>query len=535
MLAPEDEKLILEHCYKNDYETRTECMRLIGSLSFVSNYQDLPCPSLKTSPLRSFTDIQHVLLINSINQRKQRIQALYELKRFGWNPQWIKAFDYEPKKLGIICSHIKCLQLAKENNWDHVLVCGDDVMFRDNIVYVTKQVNTFLSRHSDWNVILFEATVVKGQYLDDASAHITKSWGAVCYIVRQEYYEVLIHNYQQAARNVFHRQQKSHMDNVWHSLQTRDRWYCILPLLSLPRPSETDQKLTLMQTLKKYCMNMNGYPEREQLRFNDYPFKVEIDFQRFEKEIPEIEQLLEPIVHQTIYQELNNSIPKRQTPLRCFQDIQHVLYINLDDRPDRQKEVDDELRRVGFLPQRVSGFRIPGNGLRGCNLSHIKCLEIAKKNQWTHVLICEDDALFRTDIKLVQDRISTFLQRHEDWDVITLGPNIREAEYIDDCTARVLKSWCAAAYIVRQEYYDVLLHTFKSATKGNIIADATWSHLSIRDHWYTVLPLMVVQRPSKSDLEDTVVDYRKLLIKHSFNNTRNYLPSERDKYINVEF
>jgi GR25 family glycosyltransferase involved in LPS biosynthesis len=168
-------------------------------------------------------------------------------------------------------------------------------------------------------------------------------------------------------------------------------------------------------------------------------------------------------------------------------------------------------------------------------LSHIKCLEIAKKNQWTHVLICEDDALFRTDIKLVQDRISTFLQRHEDWDVITLGPNIREAEYIDDCTARVLKSWCAAAYIVRQEYYDVLLHTFKSATKGNIIADATWSHLSIRDHWYTVLPLMVVQRPSKSDLEDTVVDYRKLLIKHSFNNTRNYLPSERDKYINVEF
>jgi glycosyl transferase family 25 len=536
MIVSRDEKLFLDDCYKNNCETRKKCESLIGSFTLDPDFQDLPyIPPDDESPLQKCSDIQNVLLINASSQRDQRVQAFYELKRFGWNPQWVEAITYNPSQLGVICSHIKCLEIAKNNNWDHVLICGDDVMFRDNVEFVQNKIDTFLTRHPDWDVILLEAIILQAQYLDDASAHVTKSWGAVSYIVRQDYYDILMHNYRQAARNIYHKKENSNLDNIWHSLQSRDHWYCVLPLLSLPRPSNKDQKLTLMQNLKKYCMNMSGYPEREQLRFNDFPFKVELEFQRFEKEIPEIEELLRPILQQTIYRELDNSVPKYQTPLNCFDDIRHVLYINLDDRPDRKAEVDAELRRVGFTPQRVSGFRIPGNGLRGCNLSHIKCLEMAKRNNWSHVLICEDDALFRTDIQMVQERITRCLQRHRDWDVITLGPNVREAEYMDDCTARVFKSWCAAAYIVRQEYYDVLLHTFKSATRGNIIADATWSHLSSRDRWYTVLPLMVVQRPSKSDLEDTMVDYRRLLVVNSFNNTRNYSPVEREKYFSVDF
>lgn len=515
-----------------------ETRSLVGSLDLDPHFQDLPYRQAgrEESSVHHFRDIQNVLLIHTLAQRDQRKQAVDELDRLGWKPQGIEAVTYpDPWQLGMICSHIKCLEFAKKQNWDHVLICRDHVMFRDNTEFVQKKIDTFLSRHPDWAVILLEAIILQAQYLDDASARVTKSWGAGSYMVRRPYYDILLHNYRQAARNTFHKKDYSNLDNIWHSLQRRDPWYCVLPLLSLPRPSKNDPKQNVLQKLKKFCIDMKGYPEREQLRFNDFPFKVELEFQQTVKETPEIEQLLRPIVVQTIYRELDNAVPKRLVPLKRFEDIRHVLYINLDDRPDRNAEVDAELRRVGFTAQRVSGFRIPGNGSRGCNLSHLKCLEMAKRNNWSHVLICEDDVLFRTNVQLVREKITTCLQRHQDWDVLTLGPNVREAEYVDDCTARVFKSWCAAAYIVRQEYYDVLLHTFKCATRGNIIADATWSHLSTRDCWYTVLPLMVVQRPSKSDLEQKIVDYRQLLITNSFNQTRNYCPNEREKYFNAEF
>lgn len=532
----QDEKLILEYGYKNDYKTRVECERLIRSLDYAHSktFKDLDYSTSQTSPLQTFKDLKHVLFTNYLKERERRHQTLGELQRLGFNPQRVEAIVYDPPQFGIACTHIKCLEIAKAHKWSHVLICEDNVMFRQNIEFIHKKVNQFLSRHPDWDVILIEGILVNGTYLDDASARVSKAHGTIAYIVRQEYYDVLLHNFRQSARNIYHKQPNSNLDIHWHSLQARDHWYAILPLLALPRPLSTDRTLSFMQLIKKYCMNITDFPEREQLSFNEYPFQIEIDFQKFEQDIPGIQELLVPIVKQSKYRELDYS-SCNQSPLHCFQDIQNVLYINLDDRPDRRQEIESELRRIGFNPQRIRGFRIPGNGPRGCNLSHIKCLELAKSQNWSHVFICEDDALFRTDISFVQRRIDTFLQRHTDWDVITLGPNIREGKYIDDCSARIYKSWCAAAYIVRQEYYDVLLHLFKNATEGNIIADATWSHLSTRDKWYTVLPLLVVQRPSKSDLEDLEVDYRQLLIQNSFKHIEGYNQTEKDKYLNIDF
>ena len=75
-------------------------------------------------------------------------------------------------------------------------------------------------------------------------------------------------------------------------------------------------------------------------------------------------------------------------------DIKNILYINLSFRQDRKEHIEKQLKTVGFNSfERFNAVNIK-NGALGCSMSHLKCIEYAKKNNWGHVLICEDDTEF---------------------------------------------------------------------------------------------------------------------------------------------
>jgi GR25 family glycosyltransferase involved in LPS biosynthesis len=58
-----------------------------------------------------------------------------------------------------------------------------------------------------------------------------------------------------------------------------------------------------------------------------------------------------------------------------------VMYINLDSRPDRKEHVVKELEKVGVKEAtRFKAIELE-NGALGCSMSHLKCIEIAKKKQ----------------------------------------------------------------------------------------------------------------------------------------------------------
>ncbi|NBP58347.1 hypothetical protein EBU71_17810, partial [bacterium] len=89
----QDEKLILEYGYKNDYKTRVECERLIRSLDYAHSktFKDLDYSTSQTSPLQTFKDLKHVLFTNYLKERERRHQTLDELQRLGFNPQRVEA------------------------------------------------------------------------------------------------------------------------------------------------------------------------------------------------------------------------------------------------------------------------------------------------------------------------------------------------------------------------------------------------------------------------------------------------------------
>lgn len=114
--------------------------------------------------LRRFSDIKHAIYINldSRNDRRMlfesQIQELHTLypADFSFFPvSRFSAIQHEPGTIGCTKSHIECLRIAKNNDWDHVLIFEDDAHFIHPEVLV-HQVSSFLSRFKDdWDVVLF--------------------------------------------------------------------------------------------------------------------------------------------------------------------------------------------------------------------------------------------------------------------------------------------------------------------------------------------------------------------------------------------
>ena len=73
--------------------------------------------------------------------------------------------------------------------------------------------------------------------------------------------------------------------------------------------------------------------------------------------------------------------------------LNHIFYINLDHRSDRKKDVEEQLNQVGLKGTRFNAIKMK-DGRVGCTLSHIKCLEMAIKENFDHIFICEDDITF---------------------------------------------------------------------------------------------------------------------------------------------
>jgi len=201
--------------------------------------------------------------------------------------------------------------------------------------------------------------------------------------------------------------------------------------------------------------------------------------------------------------------------------LEHVLYINLNHRFDRLEHVLKELNKIGI----INGERFPAvqmsAGNVGCSISHIKCLEIAKKNEWDSVFICEDDITF-TDPDVFNESLKKFAESNIQWDVLVIGGNnCPPFQVINDYCVRVQNIQTTTGYIVKKEYYDIILENFKEGLKcllrepnkkKEFSIDIFWKRLQQRDRWYLLTPLTVVQYYDYSDIEQKVIDYGKMML-----------------------
>jgi hypothetical protein len=209
--------------------------------------------------------------------------------------------------------------------------------------------------------------------------------------------------------------------------------------------------------------------------------------------------------------------------LKNINDITNVFYINLESRPDRKEHIEAHLKTVGFPNvERFNAIKMPnGDGRIGCSLSHIKCLEIAKERDYSHVLICEDDTLFLQPDVFVE-QFNKFLTKRYNWDVVLFaGNNVPPYERVDETCICVTRCQTTTCYLVNGAYLDTLIANMKEGV-GKLMKDPAshffnaidkyWTTLQQKDNWFMITPLTVIQREDFSDIEKRRTNYGQMMM-----------------------
>jgi glycosyl transferase family 25 len=209
--------------------------------------------------------------------------------------------------------------------------------------------------------------------------------------------------------------------------------------------------------------------------------------------------------------------------LECFEGINKldaILYINLENRPDRKELLLNELESVNTnmeKVQKVNGVFIPKNGHKGCVQSHIIALKLIKMNKWNNVLILEDDAEINIDPKIfnqiIEKAINILDKNDPDWNVIMLATVNKDSTHAYDLhdnpklrLERLHRATTSSAYIIKNSYVDKLLTLFEHCNENmspyNLSGDnheywaldQKWIQLQEQDNWYSFSTDLIKQR-----------------------------------------
>jgi len=206
--------------------------------------------------------------------------------------------------------------------------------------------------------------------------------------------------------------------------------------------------------------------------------------------------------------------------LTNLSDIQHAFYINLEHRTDRREQIECELSVMGINARRFNAISNK-NGAIGCTMSHLKLLNNAISNNYSHLLILEDDIQF-LEPELFKQKFNRFLELHgNNLDVIIFsGNNVPPYIPVDDTCIRVTRCQTTTGYLVNGHYLRILRDNIKEGLEKLIknpqmhyffAIDKYWFCLQQFDNWYLIIPPTIVQREGYSDIEKRVTNYKNMM------------------------
>jgi len=199
--------------------------------------------------MENIRDIKHSLYINLEERTDRKEHAEKQFASIGINVQRFQAIKMPNGAIGCSMSHLKCLQTAYDNKWEHLLICEDDITFTNPELF-SKQLNSFLKTHKKWDVVLLAGnTMPPYQQIDHTCIQVQKCQTTTGYIVNGHYIKTLLDNVKMGLTYLI-KNPKNHLlfaiDKFWFHLQKRDTWYLIIPLtvIQLPGYSDIEKKDT---------------------------------------------------------------------------------------------------------------------------------------------------------------------------------------------------------------------------------------------------------------------------------------------------
>jgi GR25 family glycosyltransferase involved in LPS biosynthesis len=204
--------------------------------------------------------------------------------------------------------------------------------------------------------------------------------------------------------------------------------------------------------------------------------------------------------------------------------FKNTLFINLENRKDRLEHANLEFKKMGINAERINAIRTT-NGAIGCTLSHIHCIETAKKRGYEYVFICEDDIEFKNP-ELLKENLDKFYDNDKiNWDMLIIGGNnVPPYHQVSDYCVRVFYCQTTTGYIVKKHYYDILIDNYKKGIENFMknpdkpelySIDRYWFLLQNKDNWYLIIPLSVIQKEDYSDIQKKNVNFRNYMLDYN--------------------
>lgn len=196
--------------------------------------------------------------------------------------------------------------------------------------------------------------------------------------------------------------------------------------------------------------------------------------------------------------------------------------INLNRRLDRWEECLIEFNKFNItnverfiavdgkkLPQISNGFVTPSR--LALVLTNIKILEEAIKNNYSSILILEDDIEFNDQVNNIEEYFK-FLP--DDWDMLYFGGNhnthmgVKPPITINEKVCKLHKTYSTHCVAINKKCFQKVLDRIKN--KDNAL-DVLYVELQNNLNVYSFYPVIATQRVSFSDIENKLTDYKWLI------------------------
>jgi GR25 family glycosyltransferase involved in LPS biosynthesis len=179
--------------------------------------------------------LKHTFFIN-LEHRTDRLEHVkIELAKLGIQGERINAVKAKIGAIGCTLSHVRCIELAKQRDYDYVFICEDDITFT-NPELLLKNLKKFHEEDNlMWDMIIIGGNNVPPYMkINENCVRVFYCQTTTGYIIRKSYYDTLLKNFKESAnllmKNPTEQGKKQYaLDIYWKRLQMQDFWYMITP------------------------------------------------------------------------------------------------------------------------------------------------------------------------------------------------------------------------------------------------------------------------------------------------------------------
>ena len=197
--------------------------------------------------MNPFDYFEHIYCINLDKRPDRWNESLKEFKKVGIEDKVIRFSGIEKPdgRVGVIKSNLEIVKLAKNNNWNNVLVFEDDIKFLnnslENLSKGISQINNF-----DWELFYLGAnTHVSLNKFSDNLVIAKQCYAVHSMAYSNQIYDKFINYGEKISDNIIH---TSLILDIWLSsvIQTNNKSLLLNPIITTQRESFSDIEKTVV-------------------------------------------------------------------------------------------------------------------------------------------------------------------------------------------------------------------------------------------------------------------------------------------------